>query len=504
MKKNLATAMAAAMAFGAVVPAFANTVVAATDVTKETVDIALANGTVVSNVKYDGAYDTKFTATEKDDTVKVGVTILDELADESDNDTDDRRYLIATKVTKENFEELGLKLGTGETTESNPGKYKDFEAFEKAVKNQQVLLEQVKDDINNYLKHTYLDNGVRKSKYKVAKSETQIKTSSDVTNQLVVTLEDQSSEAKNLVYTFKNLKLDETANVKTTPITLNNTTKEGYAELSKKAFELEKQGKNIEVVKQEMSSTVLRLKVYKVSGNTKTHIENVDITGMNDFKAYNFVKVSGNGDFVGHWAEKEIVDGMVKKWVDNSSKFRPDDSITRAEFAKIVCEAYGLTPEVGEKENFSDVNKNDWFYDYVVALNNDGVINGYEDGTFKPNAPITREEAAKILSANGVGLSLGYSTTKLAGETFKTDASGNVVVDNNGNKVHNVSTDLKTMFRDSNKVGVWADESVAELAKAGVINGYDKDNTFKPQNNITRAEMMTMISKAKAKLVEIK
>ncbi|MEG2056600.1 MAG: S-layer homology domain-containing protein, partial [Romboutsia sp.] len=89
-------------------------------------------------------------------------------------------------------------------------------------------------------------------------------------------------------------------------------------------------------------------------------------------------------------------------------------------------------------------------------------------------------------------------STKLAGESFKSEGDGKPVIDNNGNKVHNVATGLA--FRDAKKIGVWADESIKELNLAGVINGYDKDNTFRPENNITRAEMMTMITKAKANL----
>ena len=67
-----------------------------------------------------------------------------------------------------------------------------------------------------------------------------------------------------------------------------------------------------------------------------------------------------------------------------------------------------------------------------------------------------------------------------------------VVPDVNGNNVHK---DTKTSFKDDESIAVWADESVKYLKDADIINGYE-DNTFKPGNDIKRAEAITMLTRA--------
>lgn len=81
--------------------------------------------------------------------------------------------------------------------------------------------------------------------------------------------------------------------------------------------------------------------------------------------------------------------------------FRPDQAVTRAEFTKILLQAAYKTnndlktaPAEGA---FSDVKTDDWFFKYVYSAKDLGYIGGYEDGTFRPNQPVTRAEAAKIV-----------------------------------------------------------------------------------------------------------
>ena len=84
--------------------------------------------------------------------------------------------------------------------------------------------------------------------------------------------------------------------------------------------------------------------------------------------------------------------GMISGVGDNL--FQPERSITRAEFTTI---AMRFTDGVLDGENiFPDVNPDDWFYDYVVGSIQYGWINGYPDGTFGPNDPISRAEVTTI------------------------------------------------------------------------------------------------------------
>jgi hypothetical protein len=102
-------------------------------------------------------------------------------------------------------------------------------------------------------------------------------------------------------------------------------------------------------------------------------------------------------DSTAHWARTFIEtlydDGVVNGRTENT--YAPDDRLTRAEILKIALELFGY--EEGGSENYPDVSSSDWFYKYVVAGTKLGVVQGYPDGSFKPNEAVTRAEALKIL-----------------------------------------------------------------------------------------------------------
>ena len=174
-------------------------------------------------------------------------------------------------------------------------------------------------------------------------------------------------------------------------------------------------------------------------------------------------KSNPNTDFTTHWAKSYIIDGMNKGWVDTTNVFKPENFITRAEFIKIVNRAFNIT-QVGE-ESFSDVNPGDWFYDEVRIATNAGYINGRGNGIFAPYDPITRQEAAKII---------GYITNKI-----------------------DYNFTYLSAFDDGYSVLDWAKPYVEGILKAGYMNGYAEDNTFKPSDNIKRSEAVTILSRAK-------
>ena len=142
-------------------------------------------------------------------------------------------------------------------------------------------------------------------------------------------------------------------------------------------------------------------------------------------------------------------DGMV----------RPSGNITRAEAATIFFRL--LTDDSRNQfwmttNTYSDVNRGDWFNNAVSTLSNAGIISGYPGGTFRPNAPITRAEMSKIIAL----------FAKL-------------------NKSEDRFNDI---------AGHWAEAYIKLAAGNGWIAGYP-DGSFKPQQNITRAETMTMINR---------
>lgn len=102
-------------------------------------------------------------------------------------------------------------------------------------------------------------------------------------------------------------------------------------------------------------------------------------------------------DIQGHWAQGAIQtliqSGILNGYPD--STFKPDQSITRGEFAKIIAKAYDL--KASGTAPFSDI-QNHWAKDYISALTQKQIIAGYPDGTFQPDRPITRAEMATMLS----------------------------------------------------------------------------------------------------------
>jgi len=91
-------------------------------------------------------------------------------------------------------------------------------------------------------------------------------------------------------------------------------------------------------------------------------------------------------------------EGIVKGYEDGT--FRPNQTINRAEFTKIIITAnftQEATDNCESQDLFSDVHQSDWYADYVCIGKNDNVIDGYDDGTFRPSNPVNFAEAAKIV-----------------------------------------------------------------------------------------------------------
>lgn len=141
---------------------------------------------------------------------------------------------------------------------------------------------------------------------------------------------------------------------------------------------------------------------------------------------------------------------------------RPNASITRAEVATIFFRL--LTDEArdqfwSQSNDYTDVSQVDWFNNAVSTLSNMGILSGYEDDTFRPKATITRAEFAKI------------AVSFFDYESIEAD---------------NVFTDVAE--------GTWYENYVAVAAEIGLIEGYD-GNIFRPEASITRAEACTIINR---------
>lgn len=175
-----------------------------------------------------------------------------------------------------------------------------------------------------------------------------------------------------------------------------------------------------------------------------------------------------------HWAkeaieflgEKEIVKGREK------DKYEPDSKITRAEFVTMLSrvvekEKIVLKDDVKTKE-YTDVAGH-WASENIKKFTQSGILNGYLDGTFKPDKEITREEVAKVISEM---IEKGTLSLREDGENKE--------------------------FKDVNE-DCWAKKYIDKMSQIGLIEG-EEDGNFRPKDSITRAEIAQIIFKMLCKL----
>ena len=148
---------------------------------------------------------------------------------------------------------------------------------------------------------------------------------------------------------------------------------------------------------------------------------------------------------------------------------RPQNNITRAEVATIFFRLLTdetRTANMTKSNGYNDVKDGDWFCCAVSTLSKMGIIKGYEDGSFKPNDPISRAEFAAIAAR----------------------------FDPDGDKTPATFADVTSH---------WAKDEISIAANHGWIKGYE-DGSFKPDQKITRAETMTLVNRVLNRLPEAK
>lgn len=143
--------------------------------------------------------------------------------------------------------------------------------------------------------------------------------------------------------------------------------------------------------------------------------------------------------------------------------FRPDASVTRAEVAVMFSKVLNYnTMPIGQPA-FKDVDSSHWAFGAIQAISRNGLFNGYTDGSFKPDQPITRAEIMAVFS--------NYW-----------DMAGLLVDDSANHFIKDVPANH------------WALKFINKAFNAKLVSGYG-DNTFKPDNKTSRAEMVVMINK---------
>ncbi|MEK3884953.1 S-layer homology domain-containing protein [Paenibacillus sp. PL2-23] len=172
-----------------------------------------------------------------------------------------------------------------------------------------------------------------------------------------------------------------------------------------------------------------------------------------------------------HWAYKYIAEMVNRKVINGypDNKFRPNNTISRAEFAKIMVTASGIQAKKVNYSSFSDVPVTNWASPFVEAVKD--YMTGYRTANkeyiFNPSAPALREDIAVAL----VKLK-GYNVSRLPDHST-----------------------IEAMFKDYAGISESAKDYVALAVENGLISGFP-DETFRPQATVTRAEATVMLWRA--------
>ncbi|GGF81242.1 hypothetical protein GCM10010912_27930 [Paenibacillus albidus] len=177
---------------------------------------------------------------------------------------------------------------------------------------------------------------------------------------------------------------------------------------------------------------------------------------------------SGPADYRGHWAEQDF-----QAWADKGliqgyggGIYRPDQSISRGEWMALINRVFNFETLSGTQ--FTDVPANGKYYPDVQKAVAAGYIQGYSDGTLRPEQPITRQEAAVMVN-----------------RLFQLDPSAE-----SSNKLKDVAG-----------LPDWSREAVSALTTNNFVSGYD-DGTFKPAKQITRAEALRLLSRLSGEILQ--
>jgi len=209
-----------------------------------------------------------------------------------------------------------------------------------------------------------------------------------------------------------------------------------------------------------------------VGGKVDTTANCVSVN-LNSFSKYAVMAYQKTfADMAGHWAKadveimasRHIVTGMT------GTTFGPELNVSRAQFATFLQRSLNLAADESAAGQFSDVQSGSWYAGAVGAAVKANLVKGYEDGTFRPDQLITRQEMAVMITR-----ALAYSGKTVVLKAAEIEA-------------------LLARFSDAAQVGDWAKEAAAVAVKESIVNGRT-DNLYEPEANATRAEAVVMLKR---------
>ncbi|PIH56087.1 carbohydrate binding domain-containing protein [Paenibacillus sp. LK1] len=170
-------------------------------------------------------------------------------------------------------------------------------------------------------------------------------------------------------------------------------------------------------------------------------------------------------DMTAHWAEQAVTQmqelAVIQGYTDGT--FKPNERISRAEFVVMLDRIMGFARgQESASVSFSDLNENDWYNEALVRANSAGIILGTVAGQLSPNQPVTRQDAA-VMADRAFQLSTGQEDEHVL-----------------------------TRFTDAKQVADYAKKAFSYFIQEKIVNGYNKQ--LAPTADITRAEAATLVS----------
>jgi len=167
-----------------------------------------------------------------------------------------------------------------------------------------------------------------------------------------------------------------------------------------------------------------------------------------------------------HWAKEYIealaARGIISGFEDGS--FRPEAPVTRVQYAAMINKAFASAPSRRGSTTFQDVAANYWGYQAIQAAYQKGFMSGYPEGTFKPDLQIPKLEVLLALSS---GLNLSSTNTSIL-----------------------------SFYSDASQIPDWAKSAIAGVTEKRVVVNYPRVKELSPTRNATRAEVAAMIYQA--------
>ncbi|MGI6143620.1 MAG: BslA/BslB family hydrophobin [bacterium] len=169
-------------------------------------------------------------------------------------------------------------------------------------------------------------------------------------------------------------------------------------------------------------------------------------------------------DVAGHWAEELILEWLDKGWAKccEDGSFNPDAEITRGEFIALTNRVFEFTDSA--TVNFSDLAEDHRYGEDIARAVAAGYISGFADGTVRPDKPISRIEAAVILA-------------KIAGLPSSEDPT------------------ILDRFTDKDGIPAWGRGLAGAVVATGLLQSYE-DGSFRPEEHLTRAEAIALLNNA--------